>query len=335
MNSLYASVTNTTDILGIVTTSNHDSPVASATVEAYTTSLSLGYEVQIDLGYTDNHALIITGYVKQIERNIPENIYSITIMDKMVRAQDYFIASINPQAPLSKKNITAEALITSLMGLAGLSVSANTTFFTFGVYNPFEINLVSVHDYCRMISELLTWSFWCDENGVVQFRNRKPYVMINQFPENVQPGFIADSGIVSYTLSPSTYLSSSYVKSEKNLRNRVVVYGSENVFAEASAASIHLPAGFFKSSVLAAPQLVDSNALALDIANYNLNLLNRITEQVSVAIIGNPSLKARTVIAVDDARMGLYGNWYCYAVDHQFSQQGYMCSVDLRRSLAP
>lgn len=331
MNSLYASVTNTSNILSVVVTSNHDSPVSSATVEAYTTSLTLGDEVTIDLGYTTDHKVLLTGYVKQIERNVPENTYTISIYDKLVRAQDYFIASSNPESPLSYQNISAETLISNLMGLAGLTVNTPVpTSFTFGINNPFEINLVTVFDYCRMISDLLTWSFWCDSSGVVQFKNRKPYVMINQSPENLQPGFAADTA-TGYTLVPTKYMNVSYIESEKQLRNRVVVYGAEGIYAEASEASSVLPVGFYKSSVLAAPQLIDSNTLAQDIADYNLNLLNRIIKQLTVTVEGDVDLEARTVITVNDSRLGISNQlYYVYGCDHSFGPNGYVCSLDLR-----
>jgi hypothetical protein len=330
MNKLYASVTNTSNIFSIVTTANHDSPVASATVEAYTTSLTLGDAVTVDLGYSDNHSVILTGYVKQIERTVPDDVYVISIYDKLVRAQDYFIASTNPQSPLSYQNIAAETLISNLMSLAGLTVNSDPTYFTFGVQNKFEINLITVFDYCRMISDLLTWSFWCDSNGNIQFKNRKPYVMRDQSPENLQPGFVADTP-TAYTLVPTKYMNTSYITSEKNLRNRVVVYGSENVYAEATAVSSVLPEGFYKSAVLAAPQLIADNETAQDVADYNLDLLNRVTEQISATVEGDPDLRARTVVKVTDSRFGFNEKqMYVYGCDMQWNSNGFTTALDLR-----
>ena len=183
---LYCAVTNCTGILSVSVTNNHDNPVSTAIVETRSTTLGLGDYVIIDAGYTTDHAQLFAGYVKTVERKVPENIYVLTIYDVLVRAQDFFIASSNPQSPLTYSNKSAESLVQDLMALAGLtSFSATATAFTFGTKNPFEVNLVSTYDYCKTIADTLTWTLWADQNGTINFKNRKPYVMTG---DTGQPG---------------------------------------------------------------------------------------------------------------------------------------------------
>lgn len=333
---LYATATNITDIESINVTANHDSAVATALITSTAASLALtiGDYVEIDLGYSDSHSVVFQGYVKQIEKHVPSATYSITLYDSLIRAQDYFIASANPDAPMTRQNISAEDLVRDVIALCGLNTfSAQATSFTFGTANAFEINLVNALDYSKMICDLLTWSIWY-ENGTVYFKNRKPYVMLGT---SGQPGDTADtsSGTIPYT----NILNLSYGVTERNLRNRVVVYGTPGIYAEATQSSGALPAGFTKTAVLAAPEMVDNNTTAQDIADYNVNLLNRITETCSLSILGDSLKKARVVVALDsylDSRynLSLSGNWYVFACDHVWGRDGYTTQLELRRMVA-
>ncbi len=325
---LYCSITNTSGLISVAVMTNHDSSVATATFESYDTSLTLGDSVTINLGKNSDHDQIFTGYVKQIDRKTPENTYVLTAYDSMVRAQDFFIASSDPKTPFTRKGITAEDLVRDLFALAGLTDYAyTTTYFTFGINNEFEVNLVSVYDYIRTICDLLTWTIWADQTGKVYFKNRKPYVMTGT---TGQPGDVADVP-TGQIITPAKDTNIVYSKTEKNLRNRIVVYGTDGVHAEASASSPYLPVGFYKSAVLAMPLMIDSQGLADNIANYNLNLLNRLTEALSITVEGDSNLQARTVVEVSYPGFGISGNWYLYGVDHQLSSSGFLSNLELRR----
>lgn len=331
MTNLYASIPNVTDLISVNITQGHDLATATAIVVARTTALTLGDSVSIDIGYTTNHAQMFTGVVKQIERNVPEDTVTITAYDNMVMAQDFFIASGNPEAPLRFSNIDAEDLVTELMSLADLTVgTVQDTFFTFGVQNAFEVNLISVYDYCRMIGDTLTWSIWADYDGTIVFANRKPYPMVDEYPENLQPGWAVDTPI-AYTLNAGKWIDLTYTQSERLLRNRVVVYGAGDTHAEASDSASVLPAGFYKTAVLAYPQIVDDTFLAQDIADYNLSMFNRVLHTINVNVIGNTLLQARKVITVDIPEVGLTGSWYVYGCDIQWGAQGFVNNLELRR----
>lgn len=328
---LYCDVTGVSDVLSCTVNQGHSSSTSTALIEAYSPTLEIGDEITIDMGTTSSHQQVFTGYVKMIERRVPTNTYTISASDKMIRAIDYFIASTNPDNPLKYRNISAESLVQSLMGVAGLSsFTYDTTYFTFGISSDFEVNLVSPYDYSNNIANLLTWSLWCDSSGTVHFENRKPFVMSGA---SGQPGDTVDETALatSYTVGDGAF-DIAYGESEKDLRNRIVVYGNSGVYAEASAVSPYLPPGFYKSAVLAAPGLIDSNSVAQTTADYNLSLLNRLSRYVVATVEGNPSLAARQIVKVNSSLLGITNtNYYVFSCTHTLNRAGYTTALELRK----
>jgi hypothetical protein len=328
---LFYTATNCLKIRSITITNSHDTSTAIATIDCITTTLTLGDQVEVDMGYTDNHQVIFRGYVKQIDHRAPENVYTITCSDVMTRAMDFFIASSNPLEPLSFGNITAEELIRQLMQKAGLDNFSCPvpSQFTFGVEQKFEVNLVAVFEYCRAIADNLTWALWADENEIIHFENRKPYVMTEASTLH-QPGY-SDDPAPTFTVDDVLSLDMGITTSEKNLRNRIVVYGEGDIRAEAKKTVSALPAGFYKTSVLGAQGLIDTSNTAQKIADYNLELFCRYTEECRVTLVGQPSLRCRTVVGSNAATLGITGTWYVAACEHAISSGGYITGLGLRR----
>jgi hypothetical protein len=315
---LYASATNTTGIISAQVNNSHTAQTAVAQIEAINTTLDIGSYVELDLGYTDNHLKVFSGYVKYIELKEPTKTYSITASDVLVRAMDYFIAASNPDAPLNYKNIKAETLVGNVLSQAGLTnYVGDSTLFTFGINNSFDVNLTSSYDYARFICDILSYNIYADLNGQIHFTRRLPYVV----PGDVSIG----------TITTSNSISMAYSKTDKDLRNRVVVYGAEGIHAEASAVSPYLPGGFYKSVVVAAPTVFDNQGMAQQSADYNLELLNKLTESVSLTMIGNPLIQPRQVATVVNTSLGVSGDWYIYSVSHTLNNSGYQTQVELRR----
>mgnify|MGYP006921340028 CR=1 FL=1 len=315
--TLYGSVTGCSQLESITVTDSHTAPTATATIQCQVSSLDVGDSVNVNLGYTSGHNKVFSGYVKSVKRSEQPTRYEITCANAMIRAVDYFIASSNPSQPYSKENISAEDLVKGLMQMAGLSVSAESTNFTFATKGyPLEVNLTSVYDFCKFVAGALAWSLWANENGVVQFKPRPPY------PDG-------DSSVA--TLDNTNLVDVSYSRSDRDLRNRIVVYGSEGVFAEAKESSPYLPAGFYKTSVLAAPTLIDSEAIAQQAADYNLSLFNRLTVGGSATIYGDSSISCRDCVEVNKSDIGMNGQFYVYGIEHTWGKEGYTTSMELRQ----
>jgi hypothetical protein len=331
MNRLYASISGFTGIQSISLNQSHGSATDTAIITCGGLSKDIGDSISIDLGYTTDHAVLFTGYIKSIERSIPNNTYNVTANDMMIRAIDYYVAPDNPEDSFKRHNITLEALVGEVLAMAGLTnYDYQTTYFTIATgETPAEVKLASAYDYCRSMADVVAWNVWADKYGQIHYRNRKPYVMHGT---SGQPGDIADTHIAGITINnTSTYnlLSFNYKKDDKNLRNKVIVWGDTGIYAEAHASSPYLPAGFYKSIVFS-NSIIATTALAQDTANYNLQLFNRLTYSASATVIGSPKLEARKTIAVNESRTGISEDMYIYSCGHNWSRNGYICELDLR-----
>lgn len=326
MNKLYADVTGITSPISINVSENHGASTSTAIIECVSHSLDIGDSITVDMGFTTDHDVVFTGYVKDISRKVPNNTYTITANDVMTRAVDYFIASSNPDQPYSKTNILAEDLVRDLMEMAGLNdFNYDPTYFTLAVNSVAEVNLVGAYDYANSIADLIAWSLYADEAGTVQFVDRKPYVV--------------DSDTPFKTLTTTNFLSLTPNLTEKELRNRVVVYGSTGVYAEAKRATSYnpvtgnyeqvLPSNYYKTAV-ASSSLITVTALAQDAADYNLELYNRLQSIVSATILGDTSIRARKVIHVTDTITGIDGDYYIFMTEHSWSNNGYIVNLELR-----
>lgn len=315
--NLYSSVTNTNNVLTASIQQSHAAQTTMATIEAESTDLSIGDSVDVDIGYSDEHQVVFTGFVKEIEDSEPGRKVTINAVDTLIRAMDYFIVSSTPTSQYTRSNIKAEDLVGELLAMAGLTdYSYDPTMFTFGIHNPVEVNITSVYDYCHFIGSILAWHLYADPaTGTVYFVDRKPYIM---------------GGDVSYkTITKALSLTFAHARDDADLRNRIVVYGTSPIAAEASASSPYLPDGFYKSVLVSAPGVIDTQEMAQMSADYNLVLLNRLTESCNLAVLGDPALQARKVITLSVGE-SFDGDWYLYAVTHYLGKAGYTCELECR-----
>lgn len=328
MKNLRSSVTGCSDIDSIDITESHGSATTTAVVSCHQTSLEIGDEVTIYLGYWENpYSKVFYGHVKSIEWSAQEQLYTITCADILTRAVDYFFAPTNPDNPFKRSNISAEFLVRDILAEAGITnYDYQQTYFTVGVNGTeAEVKLISAYDAAKSIADLVAWHLWTDMDGVVHFRNRKPYVM---YGNSGQPGDVADVDI-SYQINRSNLnvISMTRVMSEKDLRNKVVVWGANGVTATASASSPYLPNGFYKTVLFSHP-IISTSELAQKTADYNLALLNRLTDILSVTIEGNPDIHTRNTINVTDPEINK--RYYIYSCRHSFNKGGYITELELR-----
>lgn len=344
--NLYSSVAGLSQIESIDISTNHSSSFSTAVIKATSSSLGVGDSISIDLGYTTNHDTIFTGYVKETVKDVPDNTITITAHDEMVRAVDYFVVSSNPENPFKRSNIRAEFLVRDVLALAGLTdYTYQNTAYRLAISTEAEVNLIGAYDYTKSIADLLAWHLWADVNGQIHFENRKPYVMTGdtgQWGDDTNETIpYGGGGSVSIgNLGDDTMLRVSEVVSEKDLRNRVVVYGAEGVYANAQSSTSYdpvsetdktiLPAGYYKAVVYATP-IIDSNSIAQTTADYNLLYLNRLNYHLLGVAEGDPALVARNIITISNTELGLSNrNFYIYSSEHNWSDRGYTISMELR-----
>lgn len=316
---LYASVTGTSNIISVSWSDSHVSATSSATVVAESTTLDIGDSIDIYIGYVGDNFKVLTGFVKNVEYKEPERQYTISAANVMIRAVDFFIAASNPEQPFSRRNITAEDLIQDVLELSGLtSFNMESTSFTFAINNPVEVNLTSAYDYAHFLANIIAYTLYADNNGVVHLINRRPY------PVGAEAS--------DYTFNDLTkIIEAVYHKSDHDIRNKIIVYGSAGITAEASASSPYLPAGFYRTVVVAAPGVIDSQSMASQAADYNLEILNRLTQKVNLTLEGQTGVVPRTIATVTIPSIGVSGSWYVYSVEHNWSKAGYVTSIELRK----
>ena len=345
MSRLYADITGMSNIESVTISTAHSASTATAQIITANKTVNIGDHIDIDIGYTDNHAKIMQGYVKNITRQIPNDLYTVIVKDDLIRATDHFIVPTNPDNAFTRSNIAAETLVQQVIALAGLtSFTYDATSFTFATKagNVVEVKLTTSYDFCKMIADLLTWHLWCDNTGQVHFENRKPFVMSGA---TGQPGDTTDESAPGYafnTASPldaTTMLHARYLESDRDLRNRVVVHGGPGIFAESSQATSWnpitetneqiLPTDFYKSMALVS-HYIDNQSMANNSASYNLNLYNKLTVGAQVTAAGDPAFIARKIMEIDYSPLNLDGNWYIFQAEHSWSRNGYIMDLELR-----
>jgi hypothetical protein len=325
---LYASITGCSGIISVSVSDSHSGTNATAIVECVSTSLDVDSSISINLGYVDNHQTIFTGYVKQIQKPSNPDIYTISAADILIRASEYFIVSDNPNYPLKYQNIAAETLVGNLMSMAGISsYSGETSNYIWGVNGPITISLTSALDYSTFLAGLIAWTVYADGSGTVHFASRPPYPVGG------------DSSVATLDYTNSTAFTS--YKTDKDLRNKIVVWGAYGIYATASSANSWdpvtsssraiLPSGFYKAAVVSST-IIDSQTMADSACSYNLSLYNRLTAGVTLTGTGNPAITCHKVINVDAPDLGISNLlYYCYSVEHQWSSSGYTTNIEGHR----
>lgn len=307
------------DLEQVIIREAYNTPSAGCVITAYDTTLDLGDSVTVSLGYGGSNTKVFQGYVQGMERSVPSHTITITCEDVLTKAVNYFIASDDPDNPLTYSNISSEDYVENVLAEAGITnYEADVpATFTWATDAPAEVNLVTSWQAAKEMADMLAWHIYADRNGKVWFNDRRPYDMGS------------DSADFTYNETAGTnVLSLSYSKSIEELRNRVVVYGREGIQATASQSSPYLyDAGYYKTAVIAHP-LIQTQSQAQTTADYNLELYNRLTQVVSMTVEGDPNLTARKFATITGSTFTtVSGLWFLYSVQHKFGPQGY--TVDL------
>lgn len=321
--NLFVSASGMSGIKSLTLREGMSQPAVQVDIVCTSTTAQINDTCDIDFGYDTDHGAGLTGgLVKKINYNRPSHAYEITVMDKISRAVDYFMASDNPESPFQAKNRAAELLVGDLLNQAGLTLSAyDSTIFTFGTQNPIPINLVSPWTYIEHINRICGYITYALPNGNVEFRSRKPYITGGDASEHTFT-----------TGSSGDILGIRYWKSDEKIRNRVVVYGAPGITYTTTGSSPYLPANFYKSLVVA-HELIDNATSAKNTGDVNLAMFNRLTETCTLTTLGNRNVRCRDIVDVQEAFSGLSAGtlWVVFAAEHRLSREGYEMNLTLTR----
>ena len=303
---------------------SYTAPVAALNLVCSETSLSLGDSVIANIGYDGSNTKIFTGLVSKIEKLLPDNLITIQCEDVLAKAANYFIASNDPENPLTYSNILSQDYVQNILALAEITNFESTVplNFTWATDLPAEVNLITAWEAANEMANMLAWHIYADRNGKVWFADRKPYIMGGD-----SPTFYWDE------TAGTNVITLRYSKSTEELRNKVIVYGRKGIYASASSSSPHLYSStYYKTAVVAHP-LIQTQSMAQTTANYNLALYNRLTETLSMSVEGDPNIAPRKIAQVTGSSFSGIGtdDWFILQTNHTFNSQGYVVDMTLSK----
>lgn len=318
---LDASVTGVTGLVSVEFRQGMSQAASTVDVTATSHLLNIGDSVTITMMGT---TLMTGGVVRKIIQRVPQMDYVISIQDSLCRALDYYIVSDNPATPYVPHNIKAEDLVEVMLGLAGLTLTEKgVTIFTLSTSGSVGINLISAWAEIETINRITGFDTYTTGDGLIHFTERYPAITASDTVSDF-----------SFTTGSGSILEIEYERSTANLANRIVVYGGENneLFYTASAVSPYLPVGFYKTIVVAHP-IIDNMASVIGTANVNLSIFNRLTQTVSLKVLGNALINARDIVDITETLTGLTSatKWLVFDVMHTLNQGGFSTSMTLVR----
>lgn len=319
-------------------------------VDCENPAINLNGIITMDLGYNEPSGVVLDffyGRIKSINRMRGEANIRVVIKDVLVDATDFFLVSEDPENPFTWGNIKAEDLVQDLLERAGIEkyVSQVPMTFTYGINEPVKFNLLSSMDAANQIANMLAWNIYANYD-TVYFKDVKPYYRTGSQKDTeygtgghsddvISHAFCSD-GTLTVLPTGVTELKTGIESIERTftdegIRNKVVVYGyTSGIGATSFASSPYLPANFYKTSVIQS-NIIDSNTLAQAAADFNLILYNRLTESCTLTVMGDPTIRARQFIQVEDDYTGTTGYWFIHDVTHSIGSDGYICKLTLTK----
>jgi hypothetical protein len=290
----------------------YKTPVTKLQFETDTASiLWLGKQVIASLTVGAISGQIFTGYVDDVSYTRFPGVYEVTASNELRLAKEHWLVPASLDNPWSRSNIAAENLVRDLLAEAGLTnYSGITSGFTFGTSYPAEFSIMSVLDAIEQINTILAYTLY-ENNATIYWRQIFP----------------VPSGTASFTFT--NFISINKTSGTENLRNKVVVFGKDGIRAESSAVSPYLPSGFYQTAIVSS-ELIDSQSMADQSASYNLQLYNKLTEQLKIDIEGEPRVKARDTVHITYAPLSIDEDWFVYSLQHTFDET-FTTSLILRK----
>ena len=254
------------------------------------------HSVELDEGYNNFFIRTFTGYVDDCVVGRFPNTWEIICRDVLKKAVDTWLDDTG----VEYNSTQAESAVSDLLARAGLTaLDIGTTNFTIGDTNPTKFKLVSIMDAVLQIAALIGWHCWATNDGVVHFHYKKPLPGASVFWT-----YETQNNIVQYR----------YTKTDRNLRNKIVVVGYDEIRAEASALSPYVanPPGY-RTAILSS-EIIDTSSMAQVIANWMLNDLNHLQESVEMDIQANPLLNVGHTITIDLQEDGVSAEYFVFSI---------------------
>jgi hypothetical protein len=270
---------------------------------------------------------IFYGNVKAVTRRRPESVYEYSCQDVMARAVEYYFTPENAlDNAYTAHNISHIALAQAILSKATLTnfqndwpaynkyTQENTATFQFATgEKDVEIKIAAAWDVLSWICEITGSHIYADTTGKVH---------LGLIWDEVAPSGETIYGVFA-TGASGNMKSVEYTRSDENLRNKVVVYGTNSIVASAQASSPWVVDPTFYKTAIISYEFIDTQSMADVTASVNLHRMNKLTESCIIETLGDPSIDTRQVVTITDSKCGLSGNWFVTQCKHSVSKSGY------------
>ena len=290
------------DVVSISYSNAYKTPISKINFETNSATIDwLGKAVTLSLTNESDVRQVFSGFVDDVGETRFPDVFEVTCSNILQRARNHWLITNSLDTFWTRSNIAAETLVGDLLAEAGLTnYSGDTSLFTFGTNGDVEFQLLSVMDAIDQINNILAYSIYMD-GATIRWSQKFPT------PEG------------SPTITLDKFIAISKTVGTKNLRNKVVVFGKNGIYAEASEVSPYLPTDFYQTAIVSS-ELIDSQSMANSSVDYNLELYNKLGQELRIDIEGNPNLKVMDTIHITHSPLDIDDDWFVYSVNHTFEE---------------
>jgi len=222
-------------------------------------------------------------FIGSVEKIAPDGTYLIAAQDNSKRLQDYFIKDTY----LIDYFSTARFWIEKFLDEVGLSYTFTTTESGGILSNNTQLGIASAYDTIIQLLQISGWYIYFDANGTAIIGAKE---VDTKIAETIQT-----EEIINLTIN----------QHDRDLRNRVVVWGNANpntgaqIFADVSVITPWNYSIKDKRTVVIANHNIDSYSAAYSIANLALNEFSKITHIKTVEIVGAIDVSIGDYVMID------------------------------------
>jgi hypothetical protein len=196
-----------------------------------------------------------------VEKQAPSGVYVIACQDDSKRLQDYFIdVELQPTSPTLSRY-----WLETVLNLAGVTYQINTDSDGEAVSVETQFGMQPAYDSVMSLLQLSGWYMYFDDDGTCQI------------------GELSVGVSVAQTFNDSEIISTSYIKSDKMMRNRVVVWGASDPDSGWVWAEVQSPTEWDREDGQDYRTVVYSNSAIQ--SSYNANIIaTKILDEFSQTI---------------------------------------------------
>ena len=276
--------------------------------------LWLNKEISVHLGYGSEQQKVFTGLIDEIQMSSYPAELTITARDYSKRALDQqpqrVVDNVTYYALLFEAT-TPEAIFTELATMAGWGADKIHADVTGVTIASIQFGHESIADCFQRLAELVSWEWFCDEEGHLYFRAAKD-------PEA--------SAVYEFTEGVDIF-SINYRISDAELYRTVVAWASDENGAVVKASTTWGAADYnnllpLRTLIINATDLTTTQEGCQAIAEAGANALTPKVREVNFVVVGNPYLQIGDVVKVRETTTTISELYRILEISHQMDVEG-------------